>query len=105
MRYARAMEQLLAQLPKGRDLNPVNETRMDKNGGYFRIVPEDKGGANQIESIVKGTTASISRLTTVVGRADALISSLPAGKHEVFNDYLRSPGRFILGFNPTFRRQ
>ena len=71
MRYARAMEQILPQLAKGRGLNPLNETKMDKNGGYFRTVPADNGAQSQIEALVKGTTLSISRLTAVVDQANA----------------------------------
>jgi hypothetical protein len=103
MRYARAMEQILAQLPKGRDLNPLSEARMDKNGGYFRIVAEDSGASSQIEAIVKGTTASISKLTSVVERADAELPSLPAGDREFFNDNLRTQARFMLGLNQALR--
>jgi hypothetical protein len=92
MRYARAIEQILSALPKGRDLNPLNEMKMDKNGGYFRIVPTDNGTASQIEAIVKGTTESIARLESIVARATPPLSPF-------FNDHLRTQARFMLGLN------
>jgi hypothetical protein len=92
MRYARALEQILSALPKGRSLTPLNETRMDKNGGYFRIVPEDNGATNQIEAILKGTAGAISKLSSVVARADIQVSPF-------FNDHLRTQARFMLGLN------
>ncbi len=103
MRYARAMEQILARLSEGRELNPLNETRMDKYGGYFRIVPEDCGAASQIGAIVNGATMSISRLSSVVARADAEFSSLPVGMREFFNDNLRIQARFMLRLNQALR--
>jgi hypothetical protein len=96
MRYARAMEQILAALPKGRDLNPLNETKMDKNGGYFRIEPADSGAASQIEAIVKGTTEAIARLGSIVERADPPVSPF-------FNDHLRTQARFMLALNHALR--
>jgi hypothetical protein len=92
MRYARAMEQILPALAKGRNLNPLNETRMDKNGGYFRIVPPDNGTHTQIEAIVKGTSESISKLNDIVERATPPVSTF-------FNDNLRTQARFMLGLN------
>jgi hypothetical protein len=103
MRYARAMEQILAELPRNRDLNPLNETKMDKNGGYFRIVPEDNGAASQIEAIVRGTTASIARLEPLVARADRQLASLPESERPFFNDQLRTPARFMLRLNQALR--
>jgi hypothetical protein len=94
MRFARAMEQILPALAKGRDLNPLNETRMDKNGGYFRIVPEDSGAANQIDAILKGTAGSIARLRSLLERAGDPVSPF-------FNDHLRVQARFMLGLNQT----
>ncbi len=94
MRYARALEQILPALGKGRDLNPLNETRMDKNGGYFRIVPEDSGATSQIDAILKGTAASIAKLRAVAARAETPVSPL-------FNDHLRTQARFMLGLNQT----
>jgi len=73
--------------------------KMDKNGGYFRIVPEDCGAASQIEAIVKGTTESISKLASVVARTDAELPSLPPGDREFFNDNLRAQARFMLHLN------
>ncbi len=92
MRYARAMEQLLAAIPKGRDLNPLNETRMDKNGGYFRIVPADNGTSSQIEAIGKGTGESIAKLEAIVKRADPPPT-------QFFSDHLLTQARFMLGLN------
>ena len=40
---------------------------------------------------------------SILSRADALISSLPAGKREFFNDYLRTQARFMLGLNQALR--
>ena len=99
MRYARALEQLLAELPKGRNLNPFNERRMDSNGGYFRIVPEDNGTKSQVEAVLKGTTASISALKTVVTGADALLPSVAPSGRQFFNDNLRAQARFMLSLN------
>jgi hypothetical protein len=103
MRYARALEQLLARFAKGRDLNPLNEIKMDKSGGYFRIVPADNGEQNQIGAILKGTSASISRLTAVVASADAMLSSLPADRRVFFTDNLLVQARFMLHLNETLR--
>jgi hypothetical protein len=96
MRYARAMEQILAALPKGKNLDPLNETKMDKNGGYFRIIPADNGTSNQIDAIIKGTSQSISRLEKIVKRADRPVTPF-------FNDHLRTQVRFMLGINQVLR--
>jgi hypothetical protein len=99
MRYARAMEQLLAQQPKGRDLNPLNEFRMDRNGGYFRIVPQDCGAKSQIEALLNGTATSAAELGRVVAGADAELSSMRPGQRGFFNDNLRVQARFMLNLN------
>jgi hypothetical protein len=103
MRYARALEQLLAQFPKGRDLNPLNESKMDNRGGYFRIVPADNGAQDQLGAIVKGTSASISRLSAVVAGAENLLPSLPADRRVFFTDNLAVQARFMLHLNETLR--
>jgi hypothetical protein len=96
MRYARAMEQILAALAKERNLNPLNETKMDKNGGYFRVVPADSGASSQIEAILKGTTEAISKLDGIAARATP--------PDNVFlNDHLRTQVRFMLGLNRALR--
>ncbi len=92
MRFARAMEQILPLIPGGRNLNPLNELKMDKNGGYFRIIPEDNGTHSQTEAILKGTADSIVRLKAVV-------AMLPPGQNEFLNDSLRVPAAFMLHLN------
>jgi hypothetical protein len=67
---------------------------MDKNGGYFRIVPEDNGATSQIDAILKGTSASITKLRSVAARAEDPVSPL-------FIDHLRTQAQFMLGLNQT----
>lgn len=99
MRYARAMEQILAKLPKGHDLNPLTDGAMDTAGRYFRIVPEDNGAKNQIEAILHGTADSINKLTAVVAEADACFAALPPPQRAFFNDNLRVQAHFLLDLN------
>jgi hypothetical protein len=112
LRYARALDEILAQLPKGRDLDPLYDWRSDYgmpvtgkddkkdlSGRFFSIVPEDNGAKTQIEAILTRTAASTSKLTAVVARADALLSSLPRQEGVFFNDNLRVQARFMLDLN------
>ena len=103
MRYARAIEQIVSQIPKGRDLNPLKDSAMDSGGRYFRIVPQDDGATNQIEAIMNGTTRSIAKLTAVVAEADACFKSTPPEKRDFFNDNLRVQARFLLDLNRTLQ--
>jgi hypothetical protein len=98
-RYARAIEQLLPQLAKGRNLDPLNERTRDAVGRYFRIVPADSGAKTQIEAILNGTAASIERLTGVVRDADRLLPSIPERGRVFFNDNLRIQASFLLHLN------
>jgi hypothetical protein len=98
-RYARAMEQILTVIPKGRNLNPLNELKMDKNGGYFRIAPADNSADSQIDAILKGTANSFSKLKPVVAGADAEFASLAPGRREFLNDNLRVQAKFMLHLN------
>jgi hypothetical protein len=112
LRYARALDEILAQLPKGRDLDPLydwfsnysgrvasKDDKKDVSGRFFSIVPEDNGAKTQIEAILAGTAVSTSKLTAVVARADALLSSLPRQEGVFFNDNLRVQARFMLDLN------
>jgi hypothetical protein len=99
MRYARAVELLLAQLPKGRDPNPLTDRAMETGGRYFRIAPEDNGATSQLEAIQRGTTASVDKLTRVTAAADSLLPALPLQGREFFNDNLRVQARFLLELN------
>jgi hypothetical protein len=99
MRYARALETLLAQLPKGRNANPLTDRSMDSGGRYFRIVPEDNGAATQLEAIQKGAAGCIEKLTRVVAAADALRPGLPPRGGTFFDDNLRVQARFLLELN------
>lgn len=94
MRYARALEQILSAMAKGRNLNPLNETSMGADGGYFRIVPADNGATSQIEAILKGTGESIGKLNSLVTRSEMPVTTF-------FNDQLRTQARFMLGLNQT----
>jgi hypothetical protein len=98
-RYARAIEELLNQLRKGRNLDPLNERARDAAGGYYRIVPEDNGAENQIDAILYGTAASIDRLGPVVARADVLLPMIPEQGRAFFNDNLRVQAHFMLHLN------
>jgi hypothetical protein len=102
-RYARAIEELLKQLPKGRDVNPLNERARDATGGYYRIVPEDSGARNQVEAIFHGTAASIGPLEEVVQRADELLAAIPEQGRAFFNDNLRVQAHFMLHLNRAFQ--
>lgn len=99
MRYARAMEQIVPAIAKGRNLDPLNELKMDKNGGYFRIVPADNDTGSQIDAILKGTEDSMAKLKSVVAAADAELALLPPGRREFLNDNLRVPAKFMLRLN------
>jgi len=101
MRYARAHEQLLPEIPKGRNLNPLSDHGMDVNGNYFRIVPEDNGASNQIQAILNGVANSITKLTTVVAEADACLAAIPKGR-AFFNDHVRVQAQFMLDLNRIF---
>jgi len=101
MRYARAMEQILPLIPQGRNLDPLNEYRMDKNGGYFRIVPGDNGTNSQIEAILKGTDGSIARLRAVITKADAEMAALPRSRRQFLNDNLVVQAKFMLHLNES----
>lgn len=111
LRYARALDEILAQLPKGRDLDPLynwfsdysvpvaSNDKKEANGRFFSIAPEDNGAKTQIEAILAGTAASTSKLNAVVARADALLSMLPRREAVFFNDNLRVQARFMLDLN------
>lgn len=101
MRFARAMEQILPLIPRGRNLDPLNENRMDKNGGYFRIVPADNGTNSQIDAILKGTARSIAKLTAVITAADAEVAALPPGRRPFLNDDLIVQAKFMLHLNES----
>ncbi len=103
LRYARAIEQLLPQLTKDRDLNPLNERTRDAVGRYFRIVPEDSGAKAQIDAILNGTAASIERLTALVGDVDRQLPSIPEQGRVFFNDNLRVQAHFLLHLNGVLR--
>jgi hypothetical protein len=101
MRFARAMEQILPLIAQGGNLNPLNELKMDKNGGYFRIVPADNGTGSQIEAILKGTTDSIAKLKVTISSAEAEFDVLPARRREFLRDQLLTPARFMLHLNES----
>jgi len=98
-RFARALEQLLAQIPQGRDPNPLKDQYDENRGGYFRIVPGDIGAKNQLEAIQRGTTASIAKLERVTAEADVLLLALPTQYRTFFNDNLRVQARYMLELN------
>jgi hypothetical protein len=102
-RYARTIEQLLPQLTKARNLDPLNERTRDAVGRYFRIVPEDSGAKTQIDAILNGTAASIERLTGVVDDADRQLPSIPEPGRVFFNDNLRVQAYFLLHLNHVLR--
>jgi len=101
-RYARAHEQLLPAIPKGRNLNPLSDHGMDVNGNYFRIVPEDNGASNQIQAILNGVANSITKLTTVVAEGDACLAVLSVQGRAFFNDHVLVQTRFMLDLNRVF---
>ena len=98
-RYARAIEEILSQLTKGRNLDPLNERARDSAGGYYRIVPQDNSAGTQIDAILNGTSASIERLIAVVQTADQLLPSISDHGRTFFNDNLRVQARFLLELN------
>jgi hypothetical protein len=102
-RYARAVEGLLAQIPKGPNRNPLNERARDAAGAYFRIVPEDNGAQNQIDAILNGTAGSIGRLEPLVQSVDALLPAIPEQGRAFFNDTLRVQAHFLLHLNRTLQ--
>ncbi len=99
MRYARAIEQILTQLTKPRNLDPFDPDARDVDGRYFRIVPADSGSRTQIGAILSGTEAAIERLNGVVARADALLAAIPKQGRAFFNDNLRVQAHFMLHLN------
>lgn len=103
MRYARAIEQLLPQLRKGRDPNPLRDGSMDVGGRYFRIVPEDSGAATQLEAIRNGTTASVARFEKVVAACDALLPVVSSRGRNFLNDHLCVQAHFLLELNRVLR--
>ncbi len=98
-RYARAIEEILAQIPKGRDLNPLTDRNMDAGGRYFRIVSADNAAANQVEAIIHGAEASITKLRPVVAGCGAVREQIPAAGRTFFNDNLCVQAAFMLELN------
>jgi len=98
-RYARAIELILAQIPKGRSLDPLTDRAMDTGGRYFRIVPADNGADNQVEAILRGTDASMAKLRRVVAGCDALGEEIPPPGRAFFNDNLRMQAAFMHELN------
>lgn len=99
MRYARTIEAILAQLPKGRTANPLVDGRLDPAARYYRIIPEDNGAATQLEAIEKGTAGCIQRFSRVVDGASKLRDTLPPGSRTFFTDNLLVQARFMLELN------
>ncbi|MBI4889942.1 MAG: glycosyl hydrolase 115 family protein [Acidobacteria bacterium] len=103
MRYARALEAILAQIPQGRTANPLRDRSQDPAARYFRIVPEDNGAGSQVEAIEKGTSDCIGRFDRLVSEAFKLRERLPVGAKPFFTDNLLVPARFMLELNRTLR--
>jgi hypothetical protein len=103
MRYARSIEMLLNDLEKGIYAeNPLDNNPLDNPSkgsvGYFRVVPADNAATNQLESLINGTTTSITRLEKITAKADQLYSKLREGKI-FFDDNLRGQAYLMLHLN------
>ncbi len=96
LRISHASEELLKLLKKGKfNANPFN----DKGKGFYRIVPADSGKKNQIDSVIKGTDASIKKLRSVISASNALDKTIDEQGRAFFNDNLRVQARFMLEAN------
>lgn len=102
MRYARAIEDLAAQIAKGPNPNPLTDRKMDTGGRLYRIVPADNGADNQLDAIVHGTDVSIARFSRVAAACDEILPTLPEQSRPFFNDILCVQARFMLELNRAF---
>ncbi len=103
LRYGRAAEMLLNDMEKGRHtVNPLDNHPLDNpdkgSVGYFRVIPEDNGVRNQVEALLKGTSASIAALEKVTEEADRIYGGLQEGK-VFFDDNLRGQAYLMLHLN------
>ncbi len=103
MRYARAIEAILAQLPRGHTRNPLADRSLDPAVRYFRIIPEDNGAATQLEAIERGTAGCIEKFGSVVAEASKLRDRLPPSGRTFFTDNLLVQARFLLELNRVLR--
>ncbi|TCD05894.1 hypothetical protein EZ449_15655 [Pedobacter frigidisoli] len=104
LRYARSAEMIISDLEKGKfSLNPLENHPMDNpdkgSVGYFRVMPIDNGTSSQLEAILKGTGASMSKLEKITAKADTLYDSHLNGGKIFFNDNLRGQAYIMLHLN------
>ncbi len=103
LRYARAAEMILKDMETGKYRpNVLHGHKLDNpdkgSVGYFRVEPADNGVENQVEAMLKGTSASIEKLEKVTQKADEIYSNLESGK-SFFNDNLRGQAYLMLHLN------
>jgi len=102
MRYARAVEMLLKDMardisrPNPLDGHPLD--RPDTGGGYFRVEPQ-RGDADQVAALLRGTTESGKRFAAVVAKAEALLPHLAPADRTFFEDNLRARARVMVLLN------
>lgn len=103
MRYARTAETILNDMETGKySPNPLENHPLDNpdkgSVGYFRVVPADNATTDQLEALIKGTTASITKLELITSKADMLYNRLQEGKL-FFDDNLRGQAYLMLHLN------
>ncbi len=103
LRYARAAEMILKDMEAGKYRpNVLHGHKLDNpdkgSVGYFRVEPADNGVENQVEAMLKGTSASIEKLEKVTQKADEIYPELESGK-QFFSDNLRGQAYLMLYLN------
>lgn len=104
MRYGRAAEMLLTDLENGviRE-NPLENHPLDNpdkgSVGYFRVIPADNEVENQLEAMLKGTSASIKKLEKITEKADKIYANSKLEGKTLFDDNLRGQAYILLHLN------
>lgn len=100
-RLARAIMTLTKRLESSPDTN--KDMNPFRSGDWFRIKPADNDADSQLEAILNGMNASVTKLRSVTKEADALLPDLPEPRRAFFNDSLRVQARYLMHESDTVR--
>lgn len=100
LRYKQTVKQLSELFFDPVDMNPLKDYSWEQlSNRTFRIVPEDNGGENQVDALIKGTYHAYKKFSEVAQMADSLSPCLPPDARVFFNDNLRYQAHLMMYLN------
>jgi hypothetical protein len=103
LRYKQAVRQMASRFDRFEPAPLRDFSNEQVPNRTFRIVPEDHDATDQVEAIIKGTTASRERFAKVVKEAETILPLLESDVARFLEDNLAGYARFMMHLNDALR--